>query len=425
MLNFDPLSVTGTTFGDIDVLSHIDALPGLFQSVGPARIPLGAPMTLSGWAVDPNGDLPAEVVAVSINATFVFAAETGFGRYDVKALLGERTPEKIGFRALVPTDMLLPGNHELRAYALSADGVWYQAAYRPFSVHRPMRPEMTISSHRVAVHVDTVDEVTADGKRGPLAAIVPSGHFVSINGWAVDHETKRAPAGICAVDDVSGRWNACCDVVRADARAASGATDERLGFEILIPADALGRGRHVLSMCAFDRDGRRFSGSAEAKVEIAAPMREFPGFASKMKQDARAAAVLQIGDRETPIVMRVGRTIEIEPAETIVIEGWAVASEDTAPGQIILELEPLGITVPPLRYHPISGYHRAKPQMRLAPPLREDSWFYYELDPSNLAAQTYALNVAVISGDGCGYARGQLGTLRVVEDESTGSTRRR
>jgi len=413
----DPRAVSGTTEGAIDMFDYVDAVQGLFARIGPPRVPRGAPVLISGWAVDPTCDVPPSAVAVVLDAMTIHAAETGLSRYDVKARLGVQTPEMIGFRALVPTDHVPAGDHALVAYALAADGAWYEAASRRFRLYARMLPELAVVSRRTRVNLDVIGALAAAGERGTIPGVVPHGQFALVRGWAADLETQQAVAGVCAIDDRGGRWTAPCDIARPDVREAVGGVDDRFGFEIPIPTEGLERGVHTVEVWAFDDRGARLGRPEAGTYEVAMPMRLFPPFADVLAMPAVAQVAVRVsgpGADDALTMLRPDRSIAVARGDVLELEGWAVLPGDVPGAQIVLEMHPLDLDVPPTRFHPVAGYRRKKPPREFESPPCEDAWFSYRLGTLLLSPYTYRLTVAVVADGGYRFARADLGTVRVV-----------
>jgi hypothetical protein len=290
------------------------------------------------------------------------------------------------------------------------------------SIHRAVRAEHAAEPRDVVLRVDAVRHLTVEGALGPLPGVVPFGQFAAVTGWAVDRTTGAPPAGVCVLDDVGGVWSGTCDLVRDDVRSALGTAHARLGFEIVIPADALGRGARELRVWAYDSGGRRVGRAVEATVEIAAEVRPYPGWARESAVPGHGAVLASV-DGDEPVALRAGDELVIRPDERVRLEGWAVAADGGAAECILLELR-AGDTMLPVRYHPISCFRREKTPKRMPEPTRPDAWFAYTLDPSDLAPRAYALSAVILARDEGVYARGELGTLRVVDASETGSERR-
>ncbi len=415
----DPRAVSGTTEGAIDMFDCVDAVRGLFVRIAPSRIPRGAPVLVAGFAVDPTCDLPPAAVAVVLDHTIVHAAEAGLSRYDVKALLGPQTPEMIGFRALIPTDRMAPGDHALITYALGADGRWYEAGGRTFTLYARMLPELPVAPRRMRVEIDVVRAALPGEGRGTIPGVVPFGQFALLCGWAADRDTLAAPAGVCAIDDRGGRWTAPCDLSRPDVRSALGAGNDRFGFEIPIPTDGLGRGLHTADVWAFDGGGRRLGRPCPISFEVVMPLRPFPAFAEPLPTAACSQVLVRVRGRSARgalTLLSPERSLVVARGDVLEFEGWAALPDGEPAAQVVIEMQPRGVPVPPARYHPIGGYRRKKPPRDFTPPPHEDAWFSYELD-TQLSSGIYCLSLAVVAGGGYRFARADLGTVSVLETE--------
>lgn len=413
----DPRSVLETTHGSIDVFDWVDGLRGLLPHVGRPRVPVGAPLVVSGWAVDPTCDVPPAAIVIVIDGERVHDAEIGFDRTDVQALLGRQTPPMIGFRIVID-DNLPSGGHEMHAYALGSDGSWYQAAHYTFWVYGTVHPERGVGSGSVRVKVDGTN---GGGRQNSLHGVVPFGDVALVSGWALDLGTRVAPAGVYAMDERGGRWSAPCDVLRPDVRAAVGADTDMLGFELAVPTGALAPGQQTISVGAFDGAGRPVGRAQKITFDLAAETRPFPGFARYTDDRVDAIVVLTGAGSRTLLAPR--RVLEWERGEVWSLEGWALVGEEPS-AQIFLELHRSDVVVPPWRYQTISGFRRKRPQDLPHPP-RDDAWFAYAIDTSNLTPGTYELRVAIVRTGRRFYARGELGSVRVVEPAGSSPAARR
>lgn len=419
---FDPRTVVATTRGDIDVFAWVDGVRGLFPRIGRLRVPKAAPLAVSGWAIDPASKEPPVAVAVAVDDRPPQAAEAGFDRSDVRTELGAETPQDIGFRAVVPLEGFAPGPHSLRAYVLSADGAWYDAAQTSFWIYDSVNPALAPHAGVPRLYIDNIVDVPWAGPRGALDNVVPLGDVALVTGWAIDISSNRAPAGVCAIIEGSHIWSAPCDMPRPDVRTTIGATTDFLGFEIAIPTGGLGRGRQRCEIWAFDGEGRRYGSSLAAAFDVAAEARPFPGFARQTDDRVESAVILAFAGKSTTLTRN--SVIECERGGVLSLQGWSVVGEQR-PAQVFLELHPADVVIPPIRYQAISGFGRkTRPPGLPSPPL-DDAWFAYEIDTKNVAAGTYALCVAAVKPGRCFYARGELGTLRVAEPVTSAGAGRR
>jgi len=419
---FDPLAVAGYTAGALDLFDYVDGLPKLLAHPRPQRVPLGAPVVGGGWIVDPDGDRPFRTVIVVLDGHRGHATESGLSRADIAAVRPD-TPERIGYRAIVPTGDLAPGGHELRAYGLGTDGRWYEAGYRPFWLAPTPKPELASHPGAARVLVDEVIDIGPDGAVAANGRPVAENRFALLSGWAVDPRARSRVAGVVAFDPWNRPWSAPCDVERPDLRGVANAHDDRLGFEIVVPADALGRGRHQLRVNGFDDDGRLFAGSLTVTVDVAGPARAFPPYARRRSAAAGVeAAVAELrrsgkpgaAEKRGPL-RAVGEGFEapLRRGTILAVEGWAVDAGGRAAAEVFLEIDP-GCGVPVRRYAALAGFRCERPATVFSKPPVDDGWFSVRLDTGDLAPRTYGLALAVLDASRHTYASRALGTLRIV-----------
>jgi len=147
---FDPRAVAGKTLGEFDNVDYVDGLPGLVAHPQPTVVPHGASLLVSGWTVDPVSNGPSLAVCVLLDRVLPFYPRVGVARGDIK--LEHKTDEFVGYQLVLSTSNLGAGPHELRTYALSSDGKWYESAlagFRRFRHHRrrPSRPSTICGRH--------------------------------------------------------------------------------------------------------------------------------------------------------------------------------------------------------------------------------------------------------------------------------------
>jgi hypothetical protein len=212
---------------------------------------------------------------------------------------------------------------------------------------------------------------------------------------------------------------------RPDLRGALDALDDRLGFEIVIPADALGRGRHTLTVRGFDAAGRLFEGGWETTVDVAGPARAFPAYPRRARDQARAAAgvvVLDADGEPGPAAAAGPRfTRTLERGTVALVEGWALDGAGGGAGSVFVELAPPEPGVPPHRIPALAGFRRDHPPAGLPPAPADDGWFTARIDTAHLPPRRYALAVAVVADDRRSYARRELGSVTVVGGSGGGA----
>lgn len=417
--SFELLRVAGTTSGAIDLVRAAVELPFPLESAGRVRVPQRVDLIVGGWCIDPNSAEPPAQVLLLVDATWEHHAAVDLSRRDASVHFAKAPPEHIGFQAQLPTRELGPGAHSIRSFALSADGAWYEAARLDFGIVGAPRWELAPAAREATVKIDAVVDLDDHGARGPLAGIIPAGHGALVQGWALDQATGRAPDGICVADESGSRWTTTCDIPRADVQGVAGANTPFLGFEVIVPTAGLRRGDRSLAVWAYDANGRRIGRPGAARFQIAAPIAAFPAFAHERHEEPAAHVMLRCSSRPATLVLEADCTVTIPAADTVGIEGWAYVDEDRAGGQVIIELQPLGVNVPPLRFHALSGFGRTDEPAKLDTPRRADSWFTWAFRAADVAPGRYRFALAVIDEDRCGFARREFGIV-VIERMSTG-----
>ncbi|MBV8748124.1 MAG: hypothetical protein JO103_00260 [Candidatus Eremiobacteraeota bacterium] len=408
-----PFDVRAVDRGDgaLDAFDHVDGFSGAAPHLRAYRVPLGAPLVVGGWGLDPGGQPHSDVIAV-IDDTLGYAAQIGFSRRDVVVKRGSGTPEYSGFRLVLPTAGLVPGAHGVRAYGLGSDAAWYEIGQQGFWVFDAARPELGVTPHALRIEVDGVDDLTETGALRSTDHPLPVGDVAVIRGWAIDLETSRGPAGVFATAATGHRWSSSCELVRADAARAHAIADDRIGFEITVQTDVLGRGRHTLRVGAVDAHGRPFGRTSDVTLDVAAQSRWFPALARLRDDPATCEALFRRADG-TVVVLDALTEIEAERGEIFELEGWVVGRDGRAATDVFLELHHPETIVPPNRHFPLAGIRRDRPPRWLSRPPHEDAWFWYRLGTANLAPRSYGLMLAVVASDRRSYVRRALGRLTI------------
>jgi hypothetical protein len=381
--DFDPRTVAGVVRGAIDAFDYVDAHPGLVAHPRPARVPRGAPVAVAGWVRTPS---PAGSVA-----TGVIVVVDGSRAYDARVRGGR-------FDAVVLTAELTAGAHEVRAYALDGERA-HEAAYHPFTVYELAPDALAPDPGAIRLGLEPVAALTAEGALLSTGTPVRGNDFVLLSGWALDGRAGRAPVGVTAVDAAGRRWSAPCDVARPDIRTAHGAEADRIGFEITIPAAALGRGRHALRVAAYGAAGVFASGATDVVVDVAGTVARFPSFARLRREPAAVTARVPRG--------------AVERGELLVLDGWALDPDGGGAGEVFLELRKDGVSVPVHRLSATAGYRRDEPPTELPAPPVADGWFDCPLDTAVLRDRAYDLVAVVVAAGRTSCARRALGTLRI------------
>ncbi|HEY6329209.1 MAG TPA: hypothetical protein VI756_07720 [Blastocatellia bacterium] len=83
---------------------------------------VGATVTARGWAVDESSSAPLEQVAVVIDGLEVIPAVTGVERPDVANAFNRPEYANAGWKAEIPLDGILPGEHRIEVIAYGPGG---------------------------------------------------------------------------------------------------------------------------------------------------------------------------------------------------------------------------------------------------------------------------------------------------------------
>ncbi len=412
---FDPSTVVGTAEGEIETFDYVDGLAGLVPHVRPRHVPLGAPIVLGGWALASDA-APRRVVAV-LDTAQAFEYR-GAARPDVTR---ERRDglRAVGYRAVVPTDVLRPGMHHVRVYLVGAGGL-YDTGAVSFAVYAGARPELAPVGTAVRVALDQILDVSADGTVNGVNTAVARGRYALVSGWAMDLGARRAPAGVTATDGEGRRWDAPCAVPRPDIRAVQAGLDDRLGFELVIPTRALPRGRHAVHIAAYRNDGAVYARGLDTSVDIAAAERDFPFFVRDVPEVVRARVQLTVavGGRDgEPVVLGPASRASVPKEAGLTLEGWALAAGTGAPSaaeEVYVTLSLDDRDVPPHRYPAVAAFRRDRPPRALGTPPVADAWFKATFTTAGLGCRTYRAELLVVDRARRSAAGAPLGTVTIV-----------
>ncbi len=409
-------AVAGRANGALDRFDFVDGIAGLITHPRARVVPQGAPVVAGGWSADPcSFDAPARVCLV-VDGAHAFEARTGVSRLDVPPEMG--AAPAAGYEVCFPTAQLPAGGHEARALALSADGSWYDVGGVEFWTTPTPRPSLGTIARQVRAVVDAVVDLAPDGSVAKTGGPIPIGRYALLTGYVFDPQTRIRVTGAVASDRSGRMWSAPCNIIRADVRSAACLRDERIGFEIVVPADDVQRGRHLLMVSAFDADGRLFAAGTQVIVDVTPPIRRFPAFPRRRAAEARAAAVFVLPDADAASPARLTPRTAMRAArgKPLTIEGWALDAVGRGAGTVYVELAPAA-AVPPYRFAALAGYRRSGLPLGLtARPPQPDAWFTADIDTAVLTPGAYRLGLAVFDDDQRTYASAELGTLSVLED---------
>ncbi len=422
---FDPKAVGGKTRGRFDNVDYVDGLPGLVVHAQPTIVPHGAVLLVSGWTVDPATAGPPVAVCVLLDRVRPFYARTGIARGDV--MLEHKTDEFVGYQLQVPTVDLGSGAHELRTYALAADGKWYESALAGFRLfyHHSTVHGKGVLSRPLRMHVDPPRDL-ATGVHITEGTPIHANRWIQLHGWAFDKELSGGAETMVATAEDGRTWSGPANIEHPSASASLGSKDARVGFEVTLPAAVFGRGRHRVQLTALDSEGRRYPNSTEAEFDVISALRPFPLTAREARSVPRYAARLRAvpddKDADYPESTRVywalpaAEPIVVSPPEQLIIEGWAIDESGAAADEVFIELIATWVAIPPHRHPALSA--RGKPVAGIAPAPLENAWFRFAFGLPTLPGAVYELALVVVQPGRRSFSRVPLATL--VVDETSG-----
>ncbi len=416
---FDPSAIIGKTRGSFDNVDYVDGLPGLVEHPQPTVVPHGASLLVSGWTVDPVTNGPPLAVCVLLDRARPLEARIGIARGDI--MLKHGTDEFVGYQLVVSTSDLGSGAHELRTYALSSDGCWYEsglAGFRLFHHHRVLQAKRTLP-RGLRVFLETPRDL-ATGLRIPLGTPIYANRSILFRGWAFDDELGIGAETMVARHEDGRSWSGPANIEDALAREALGADDERLGFEIAIPAAVFGRGRHRLQLTGLDASGRPYANSVDAEFDVISAERPFPltariapstpPFAARMRIVGDARDVDDKGPTRFLATLPSEAPIVVSPRDRLVIEGWALDESGVAADEVYLELTAAWIDLPPRRHPALCARGTAVDDMPGAPV--DNAWFRVTFDFPALPSARYALALVIVQPARRSYSRASLAILK-------------
>lgn len=402
---FDPSAIAGRTRGAIDSVDYVDGFPGLVRHAQPTFVPRGAPLLVSGWNVDPATGGRPQAVSVLLDRARALDVRDGRSRHDIMAAHG--TDEFVGYQLVVATDALGTGAHELRAFALSVDGSWYESDAIGFWVFLHDHAELAQGnlSRKLEMFLEPpIDPLT--GRNITPGTPIHANHWIAFRGWTLDETARRSAETIVVTGADERTW---CGPAKLLDAAPSGADDGHRGFEVVVPAAVLGRGRHRLRFSALDETGRPYPNSVEGTVDIIGPKRPFPLTARQGRSSPPYAARFYAVEAPTDITeLPSVEPIVVTPG-AFVMEGWVIDESGEATDDVFGELTATWVDLPPHRL-PADGARR-KPIDGIPPAPVDDAWFYCPFSIPALQSGVYVLALLVVQRGRRSYSRVPLATL--------------
>jgi hypothetical protein len=361
--------------------------------------------------VDPVSNGPSLAVCVLLDRVLPFYPRVGVARGDIK--LEHKTDEFVGYQLVLSTSNLGAGPHELRTYALSSDGKWYESAlagFRLFRHHRAMPRNGALErSLRMSPEVPRDFEARL---AIPLGTPIYANRWIVLRGWAIDEQLGIGAETIVATDESGRSWSGPANIEDPVARDASGATDWRLGFEVVFPAAVFGRGRHRVQLTGLDASGYRYANFVNVAFDVISALRPFPLVARIARSATPDAARLRVVEDardvlETKLPTPTG--IVLSAGGRVIVEGWALDETGAAADETFIELNAAWVDLPPSRHPALCARERTVGAMPAAPV--DNAWFSATFDMPALPGAHYELALVVVQPGRRSYSRVRLASL--------------
>lgn len=224
---------------------------GSSDGKAPMIVPTGSVVVLRGWAASPEG-VPAHLAYAQIDGQRYVRGMSGYPRPDAGAQFNAGSVG-YGFRFRIAADVLGPGEHSLRVYAIAGNTVASVGHELRVTVGPRERPRVFESSHRMRGRVDLVGRLDGDTtvveERSYLR--MRANERVVVTGWAGDPVSKVLPDRVVLVVDDVAHGPVQRGIERDDVVAETQC--ERLrtsGFSAVVRADDLAAGFHRAELVA-------------------------------------------------------------------------------------------------------------------------------------------------------------------------------
>jgi hypothetical protein len=247
---------------------------------------------------------------------------------------------------------------------------------------------------------------------------VTADRWVVYTGWTVDLATRCGAAGVVVLDEAGRSWSGPANVDRPDVAAAFGVADPRVGFEIAIPAAALGPGRHALHVAGLDAAGRSYANTFPMMLDVVPATRPFPLTARVIDgSGAFRARIREIGDDANAapaIPLPAVHAIEVARGIELEIDGWACLQSGEPAAELFVELAHASAAIPAQRLASRAGRRRSDAPLGFERAPADDAWFVCPFDTSRMQPSDYTLALICVRPDRTTVERSPLGTLRIL-----------
>jgi len=397
MLSVDDPETLGApaAWGKIDNIDYIDvAATGPHDS--PRSVPKGAILTAFGWGALDYGRAEVTGVYLSIDGGVPLEAVYGIERQDVADFFGNEHLVRTGFRGVLSTAHLTPGEHVLSIAVRDADGrlVAVSGADETFTIDAALDELAKSAPPSEWETIIYIDSLSVDGRPAvePLQAEPES--LIAVRGWAIDapaHGVGTAIFGLIGTTVVKGVYG----FAREDVADIYSDGDYRnCGFALHVPLSGLPEGEHTLRLRLVGADGTTVHDGPAIRVDVVGFLLD----TSALTPDGSLARAnideaIVIGPQGN---LRPGaRDLKLAQGEQLFVRGWAVDEANDAPARAVhLVVDDLP-SVPA-----VYGLERVDVAGVFGKPHFTASGFTGLLATSGLPPGPHSLGLRVIASDG-------------------------
>lgn len=214
----------------------------------------GTPLTIYGWAIDPETRSLPERVFITMDGVDYALADNGFERKDVSNAYKQPAYLYSGFIAELETSGLTLGYHEL---GLRVDLANPESSYPMFHKIRlevlpSVLSKLVLNKTPATFNIDVINGHHVEAYPEDLK--IPAGQPFSLAGWAIDRLHQKAAGGVIALIDADREIHGDYGNDRSDVARAFAVPEYRYsGFSVTVPED-ISPGRHALTLFVLTAD---------------------------------------------------------------------------------------------------------------------------------------------------------------------------
>jgi hypothetical protein len=399
-----------TASGHIDEIDYIDVAASAPHEQ-PTIVPKGAILTVRGWAVLAEEPAGTTGVYAIVDDGSPLEALYGLERDDIAELYGSDVHGSCGFKAVLSTSHLAPGQHTLSLAVRDAEGrLLAVPGSESFTIESSLDRLVLEAPESESWTPIAVDSCAVDDEFAEEPLVAGPASIVSIRGWAVD-----SPAGTVAsaVFGVAGSLavKAAYGFPREDVVADQGGAEfRRSGFALDIPADELGPGSHAVLIRAVGADGETVYDGPIVRIDVS-------GFDAESALVEATASLTKASIDEIAVFDADGNVrvpsgeVRLARGEQLFVRGWAIDEVADATARAVhLCIDDLASTAA------VYGLDRGDVATVFGRPDLAACGFTALLSTASLGAGAHEVAVRVIDREGRRYYDAQQRIEFTIED---------